>query len=272
MLNRKMIDLHCHILPGLDDGAQSLEEAVEMAKMAEEDGIEKIVATPHFFRGSFFYEDLSLIEEKRRQFSQALKNNNIRVDILSGGEVHISHNLIDEISRNKAFLVLNNSSYMFVEFPAGHIYSSVKELFFELISGGIIPIIAHPERNAVFQQNPSLLYDLIQMGGLAQANSGSFTGMYGREVETASFRFLNLNLIHFIGSDGHNSRSMPPKLSEARKRAGAIVGEEIARAFVKDNPQAVVNNLELPCLPEPVNPEEQRKKFRVKIHDFFRRE
>lgn len=265
-----MIDLHCHILPGLDDGAQNLEEAVAMARAAEEDGIEKIVATPHLFRDGFYFEDLSIIEQKRKELVQALKNNNIKVEILAGAEVHISHNLIDEIRKNRRFLVLDKSSYMFVEFPPGHVYSGVKELFFELMSEGITPIITHPERNSFFVHNPTLLYELIQMGGLAQANSGSFSGMFGREVEEAVFRFLKLNLIHFIGSDGHNRHSKTPKLSEAVKRIEAIVGEGRAKALVKDNPQAVLDNLELPCLPDPINPAEKEKKLRVKI-PFFRR-
>ena len=88
-----MIDLHSHILPGLDDGAQSMEESLEMARIAERDGIEKIVATPHLFRESFIYEDLGIIEIKRSELSQALKENNIRLEILAGAEVHISHNL-----------------------------------------------------------------------------------------------------------------------------------------------------------------------------------
>lgn len=265
-----MIDLHCHILPGLDDGAQNLEEAVAMAKAAEEDGIEKIVATPHLFRDDFFFEDLSIIEEKREELVQTLKNNHIKVEILAGAEVHISHNLIDEIRKNRRFLVLDKSSYMFVEFPPEHVYSGVKELFFELMSEGITPIIAHPERNSFFFHHPTLLYELIQMGGLAQANSGSFSGMFGREVEEAVFRFLKLNLIHFIGSDGHNRHSKVPKLSEAVKRIEALIGEGRAKALVKDNPQAVLDDLELPSLLDPINPAEKEKKLRVKI-PFFRK-
>lgn len=265
-----MIDLHCHILPGLDDGAQNLKEALAMAKAAEEDGIRKIVATPHLFRENFHYENLNIIERKRNELAQALKNYNIHVEILAGAEVHISHNLIDEIKKNRSHLVLDRSSYMFVEFPPEHVFSGVKELFFELMSEGITPIIAHPERNSVFIHNPSLLYELIQMGGLAQSNSGSFSGMFGSEVEAAVFRFLELNLIHFIGSDAHNANSKAPKLSDAVKRAEAIVGEEVADDFVRGNPQAILDDMELPHLLEPVNQAEKEKKLRVKI-PFFRK-
>jgi len=265
-----MIDLHTHILPGLDDGARSLEESLEMAKIAERDGIEKIVATPHLFRGNFIHEDLSIIEKKRSELSQALRENNIHVEILAGAEVHISHNLIDEIRKNRENLVLNQSSYMFVEFPSSLVFSGAKNLFFELMSEGINPIIAHPERNSVFIHSPSLLYELIQMGGLSQANSGSFSGLYGRRVEEAVLHFLELNLIHFIASDCHNTHSLVSRLSEAVKRARMIVGEENARALVKDNPQAVLDDRKIPYLPEPINPKEKEKSFKIKIPNIFK--
>lgn len=263
-----MIDLHCHILPGLDDGAQNLEEAVEMAGIAERDGIEKIVATPHFFRNTFVHKDLGIIEERCRELSRALEAKNIKVEILGGAEVHISHNLIDEIRKNRSYLVLNRTSYMFVEFPSDHIFSGIKELFFELMSEGIMPIIAHPERNSVFARNPSFLYELVQMGALTQANSGSFSGIYGSRAEEAVFRFLELNLIHFIGSDGHNVRSLAPRLSEAVKRVGMVIGEDRARALVADNPRAVLEDKDIPYHPEAINPDEIQKKIKIKIPFF----
>lgn len=266
-----MIDLHCHILPGLDDGAESLEEAVEMARIAEGEGIEKIAATPHLFRDNFVHEDLSIIKERRRELSKALEVNTIQMEILGGAEVHISHNLIDEIRKNRSYLVLNQSSYMFVEFPSEHVFSGVKELFFELMSEGIMPIIAHPERNSVFARNPSFLYELVQMGALTQANSGSFSGIYGSEAEEVVFRFLELNLIHFIGSDGHNRRFLAPRLSEAVKRAEIVLGKKEAKALVADNPKAVLEDREIPYLPEPVNPNEIQKRFKVKIPFYGRK-
>lgn len=267
-----MIDLHCHILPGIDDGAKSLEEAVEMAKIAEDEGIERIVATPHLFRGDFMHEDLSIIEERRKELSRALEANNIHVELLSGAEVHIAHNLMEEIRKNRNSLVINRSSYMFVEFPSRHVFSGVKELFFELMSEGIIPIIAHPERNSVFVRNPTFLYDLVQMGSLAQANSGSLSGMYGREAEQAISLFLEMNLIHFIGSDGHNTTALAPRLLEARERAERIIGEEGAWSLVRENPGAVLEDKEIPYQPEAMNPSKKEKRLPLKIPLFKRRD
>ncbi|HUU41906.1 MAG TPA: CpsB/CapC family capsule biosynthesis tyrosine phosphatase, partial [Desulfatiglandales bacterium] len=123
-----MIDLHCHILPGLDDGARTFEEALKMVRIAQSDGIKTIVATPHLFRGGFATGDLASIEEKRRTLNDALGENAIEVEIKSGAEVHISHNLIDEIRAHRNSLTINGSAYMFIEFPSGHIYPGVKNL------------------------------------------------------------------------------------------------------------------------------------------------
>jgi len=263
-----MIDLHCHILPGLDDGAKNLEESVEMARIAETEGIKTIVATPHLFRDKFEYKDWSIIEKRRKELSNALKVKNIQVKILNGAEVHISHNLIENVRKNRNHLMLNHSSYMFVEFPSNHVFANHKELFFELMSEGITPIIAHPERNSVFARNPALLCELIQMGALAQANSYSFSGIYGRGARDAAFHLLKLNLIHFIGSDGHNKHSLAPRLLEAVTSTEVVVGKKMAKALVWDNPKAVLENKEISFFPEPVNLKEKEKKFRLNIPFF----
>jgi protein-tyrosine phosphatase len=265
-----MIDLHCHILPGLDDGAKTLEEALAMAGIAQSEGIRTIVATPHFFRGNFAPRDFDSIQEKRRELNEALKKNGIQVEVNSGVEVHISHNLIEEIRKNRKNLVLNGSSYMFVEFPSDHIYSGVKNLFFDLMSEGIIPIIAHPERNSVFIRDPSLLYDLVSMGAFAQANSGSLTGHYGRKSAEFVIRLLEWNLIHFIASDGHNPHSLPPRLTEALRKAELCVGKERALSLVEDNPRAVLEDREIPCLFSPADPRKSRKSFPIKVPGFLK--
>lgn len=159
---------------------------------------------------------------------------------------------------------------MFVEFPSDHVFSGVKNLFFELMSEGIIPIITHPERNSVFVNTPSLLYELIQMGALSQANSGSFSGLYGKTAEDAVHHFLELSLIHFIASDCHNTRSIVPRLSEAVERAMVIVDEEKARALVRENPRAVLDDEEIPYLDDPINPKEKAKSIKINIPGIFK--
>jgi protein-tyrosine phosphatase len=266
-----MIDLHCHILHGVDDGSKSLDESIEMARWAAKDGIKKIVATPHLFRGDFTQQDLSVIPRKLDELRQALHNRRIDVEIVKGAEVHITHNVIDKIRENRDSLMLDGSSYLIIEFPAGHIFSGIKDLLFEMLSGGIRPIIAHPERNYVFMSNPDILYELVKAGAMTQANSGSFTGLYGKKVEEAAFRFLELNLTHVIGSDAHNARPSPLWLSQAVKNIEKSMGEGTASSMVNDNPGAVLEDKDLPYLPDPVDPRKITRSFKIKIPRLFRK-
>jgi protein-tyrosine phosphatase len=263
-----MIDLHCHILPGLDDGAESLAESLAMARVAQAEGIQVIVATPHLFRGDIGLADLAAVGRKKQELETALKQAGLPLKILSGVEVRFSHNLIEEIKRNKRALVIHTSSHMFIEFPFDYVYSGVKEVFFELMSEGIIPIIAHPERNSVFINHPGQLYDLVEMGCLSQANSGSFTGLYGQVVRETVTRLVSWGLVHVLGSDAHNSTSRAPHFKEALRIIESIIGPEAARALVVDNPRAVLEDKSLPYLPEPVNPAPKEKSFKIKLPSF----
>jgi protein-tyrosine phosphatase len=265
-----MIDLHCHILPGVDDGAETMEEAVEMARLAGRDGVQTIVATPHLFKGSDALPDFDLFEEKKGGLEKALEKEGVPISIAMGAEVHIGHSLVDELSRNRKRLVVNGSAYMFVEFPPDHVYPGVRNLFFELLSAGIVPIIAHPERNSVFVQKPGVLYDLVCMGALAQANRGSFLGVYGRTAAAAAGRLLEHNLVHFIASDGHDTVSLPHVLADAVDRVRPLIGDENARALVGDNPRAVLEDREIPYLPSPLDPRKPKRTFSLRKRGFFR--
>ena len=265
-----MIDLHCHILPGLDDGARDLDQAVEMARIAHEDGIEIIVGTPHLFNGSFAYDDLGVFEEKRELLERALTAGDCPLKVLSGAEVHITHDLVASVRRHRERLVLAGGSYIFVEFPHDHVFQGVKDLFFELMSERVTPIIAHPERNMAFARFPKQLFDLVEMGALAQVNGGSLLGRYGPDSEAAALRFLELGLVHFISSDGHNTHSKPPRLAAAAERAAAVIGRDKASALVRDNPRAVIEDREIPFHPDPVDPEGKERTLKMKFPSFLR--
>jgi protein-tyrosine phosphatase len=265
-----MIDLHCHILPGLDDGAQDLDQAVEMARIAQEDGIRTIVGTPHLFRGTTGLADPSVIEENRARLAGALEERGIRVKILAGAEVHITHGLMDTIRREKSRLTVAGSAYMFVEFPHDHVFSGAKDLFFEIMSEQLIPIIAHPERNTAFIRSPRLLYELIALGALVQINAGSFLGHHGSEAYEAVHRYLQFRFVHFISSDGHNTRSKAPRLAGALKAAARIIGEAEAAVLVSGNPEAVIRDKEIPFRPDPIEPDGADSRFKIKLPGFLK--
>lgn len=265
-----MIDLHCHILPGLDDGARDLAHAVGMARIARDDGITHIAGTPHAYKGSFEFPDLGVFDEARQRLAGALIEAGIPVTILPGAEVHITHGLVDEVRAHRKNLVLAGGAYLIVEFPHDHVFSGAKDLFFDLMSEGVVPIIAHPERNAMFARVPGLLFELVSLGALTQLNSGSLTDGHGPEASGAARRFLELGLVHFIASDGHNTHSKAPRLAAAAEIAAALIGEAGASALVEDNPRAVIEDRDIPYRPEPVDPAGKDKKLRLKIPGFLR--
>ncbi len=266
-----MIDLHCHILPGLDDGAQTPGMALAMARKAASDGIETIVATPHVFRDGREYWEDAAISCKCEALNRVLGEKGIPVRILPGAEVHVSHDLIAEIRAHRKGLVLNESSYLSVEFPEDLVFSGTAGLFFDLMSDGITPIIAHPERNSVFQRDPARLVDLIRMGALAQANAGSLSGRFGSRALDAVRLFLKSNLIHILASDAHNEAEPGAWLSGAVSRAADLVGPERARAMVEENPRAVISDKPLPECPSPADPRIPKKaSFKLRIPNILR--
>jgi len=266
-----MIDIHSHILPGVDDGAKDMKTALEMAQIAVEDGIEKMIATPHLFRGHYSAGGFEQIEKARKEFKKALKENNIPLEILPGAEVHISHNLIEEIRAHRTSLVLNQSRYMFIEFPSDHVFSGVKDLIFELMTESIVPVIAHPERNSVFRRSPNFLCELLEMGALSQVNQGSFNGIYGSRAQDAVFHFLELGYVHFLATDCHNTWVILPKLSGALRKVEEVIGPENARALVWDNPLCVVEDKEISYAPEFQEAEPKKKTFKIKLPSFMKK-
>ncbi|MCJ7581973.1 MAG: hypothetical protein MUP98_15785 [Candidatus Aminicenantes bacterium] len=263
-----MIDIHCHILPGIDDGALDVEESLKMARFAEQDGVKTIIATPHVFRPPYIHENPFIIQEKWREFTPLLKSNNIKVELLLGSEVNFVHDLKDVLKINYPYFGLNRGSYMIVEFPANHVFAGVKQLFFELASRGLKLIIAHPERNSVFVRDPGLLYDLIKMGVYTQANSGSFFSLYGTRIQEAAFRFLEWNFYHFLASDSHGKHNRLTRLSGAFRKVRKLVGQEEALSLVEHNPKAVIEDREIPFFKDPINPTEKKQTVFIKIPNF----
>jgi len=200
-----------------------------------------------------------------------LKERRIDVDLYSGAEVHISHNIVQEIKESRDFLVLNKSPYLLVEFPTDHIFSGIEEVFFEMMSEGIIPVIAHPERNSIFVTSPSRLYELIRLGACSQVNSGSFVGLYGNSAANAALLFRQLKLVHFIASDSHGLRSLKTFYSSAIESLAGNLGRSIIKALVYDNPAAIVNGEEIPYVPDPIDPKKNEKSLKIKLPRLLRK-
>ncbi len=245
-----MIDLHTHILPDWDDGAADQAEAEKMIALAREDGIAKIVLTPHVYRMTKRTNNTNGLKGRVRSFLKQSKD--FEIDLFEGAEVYVHPNMIQHIK--DLGLTVNKSNFVFVEFPAEHVPAGATKLFFQMMCDGLIPIISHPERNAMFAETPELLYELIRQGALGQVTSQSITGGFGRKTQKTAESFLRHGLVHLIASDAHNANSRPPRLAQAVEMASRIVGRRRAEAMVTAIPAAILANEQIPDFGEPLSP------------------
>lgn len=238
------IDIHSHIIPVIDDGARDINTAAEILKMAAENGTTHIVATPHFIAGSV-ENPSELIDKKCEELKKIAINEEIEIKIHVGAEVFISPE-IPELFEKKIICTLNNSAYILVELPMASIPIYMDDVLYSLQLKGLIPIIAHPERNSEIQKKPEILINLVRRGILAQVNSGSITGLYGKKIRNVAIKFIKMGLIQFIASDTHTCRRRSPNLTKAAAIVGKRFGQDIAKQLFFRNGMAVLENGTVP--------------------------
>jgi protein-tyrosine phosphatase len=264
-----LIDLHCHILPGIDDGPLDMEGSLKMAECAIRDGTHTLVATPHSLNG-FYHNPLAHIISHIKQLKDVFRAKQIPIDICPGAEVRI-HQDTDRFLKEDIIASINNTGqYILVEFPYDMMIPGTKEVLFQLFLSGITPVLAHPERNMELQRNPDILLDLEAMGCLVQLTAMSITGELGEDAMEYSHYLLKNRQAHVIATDSHNADSRPPILSPAVEATAHILGDpEAAEAMVTKIPRAILDGKPVD-LPEPGNPPEKegwwRKWFRRKNH------
>jgi protein-tyrosine phosphatase len=238
-----MIDLHSHILPGLDDGARNLDDALGIARAAVADGIHAIAATPHV------RDDYPTTPEQMETAVTALRaafaDAGIELELLPGGEL-----AFDELDRShdelRRFGLGGNPEYLLVETPYSDWPVSFADIVFRLVTAGIRPIIAHPERNRTVQDDPERLALLARMGALVQVTAASLDGRLGFSSRACAERLLDAELVHLIGSDAHSPGLRAVGLSAA---VAAVGDEALARWLTEDVPAAIVAGDELPPRP-----------------------
>lgn len=234
-----MIDLHTHILPHLDDGAQSLEDSLDMAKVAWEDGVRTIVATPHgaeLARAWTLAEAEAMVDELQR----GLERLQIPIKVLPGLENFIEPQLAHRLEDGHA-LTLNGSRYCLLELPLQQYPLYTEEALFQLQLRGFVPVLAHPERNSAIQRDHTLLERLVERGMLAQVTVASLLGHYGASAKKSAEAFIERNLVHIIASDAHSSHGpRAPLLSPGVAAAARIVGKERAMSMVTSTPDALL--------------------------------
>ena len=267
-----MIDLHAHILPGLDDGAKTIEESIRMCWRSYDDGIRTIVATPHILPG-IYPNDRSIILAKVQELNQVIEklgagSSEFRVNstnpmnpiysmtgfkVLPGADVHFSPDMLQLCENGEIVTVNDKGQYLMVEFDFQGIPYHAEEVLFQLMTRGIIPIITHPERNFGIGQRPQRYGEMIRRGCLGQVTAMSLTGGFGAGVKRIAEKLLKNRLVHIIASDTHSLTERPPILSLAVREAGKIVGKEEAQKMVTEYPQAILEG-KRPNVPEPLSP------------------
>lgn len=239
-----MIDIHSHILPGLDDGAQSLQEALDMARLAVADGIKSMVATPHVETG-LFPNTREAILKAVDELRYALQENDIPLTILPGAEYHLEPDLPHRVRQGELLTLNDKGRYLLVELPATLVPEYAVQIFYELQLSGMTPVIAHPERNAGFAAAPSLLYNLVVRGALAQITAGSLAGYFGPGARAAARTFLKRGCAHFIATDAHSGKDRSPLLTPAKKEVARLLSEEEVHTLVAANPYRAVEALHI---------------------------
>jgi len=256
-----MIDIHCHILPNVDDGPESLDETLEMCRIAVADGTTAIVATPHQ-RSGVHHNSVESILENVRTVVSLLKKSNLDLELFPGADVHIEVDTAEKIVQGDIMSINNTKRYFLLEFPAHVIPLNIDKLIFNLLLKGITPILTHPERILEVQENPNRVYELVSMGVLSQVTAMSVTGGFGAGVRRCVRTLLKHNLAHIIASDAHSADYRPPILSDAVKVVSRLLGEECAMEMVTSVPLQIIRG-------EPVQVFAPPMKIRRKLFWFF---
>lgn len=239
-----MIDIHIHILPGIDDGPRSLEDSLKMARMAVADGIKTMVATPHLFRRKSV--DLSAtnnpeaIRQAVQSFNRKLSEEGIELTVLPGCETPLFPEIIQFIDDNRIITINDGRRYISLEMPETVIPPATEDLVFQLNSRGLTPVISHPERNLMFYEMPDKLNRLLSLGCLSQITARSLTRGFGWRVARFTKKLLRLGLVHVMATDAHSVDHRPPVLSEALVKLKRLVGESRAWDMVSTIPERLI--------------------------------
>ena len=235
-----MIDLHNHIVYEIDDGSKNIEMSENMAKIAVNEGINTIVATPHYIYGANIYTKEFLLE-RISQLNEMFKQKGIDLTVLPGNELMIDQHIVKDIVAGKC-LTLNNSKYILVEFPQIGIPKESESILYSIITKGYIPIIAHPERYSEIQKNPKFIVDYLQMGCITQLNSTSIIGLSGELAKKTAQILLENNAAHLVSTDSHSDRKRSPKILECKAVLENWVGKVETRILMEINPEKVIKS------------------------------
>ncbi|MBI5975593.1 tyrosine-protein phosphatase [Staphylococcus canis] len=252
-----MIDIHNHILIGVDDGPQSEEAMLALLKQAHAQGIKGIVATPHHLHPRFENEAQKVMDELKKLRAHPIVQQ-LDIQLYPGQEVRITDEILKGLDQ-KTIIGINHSRYLLIEFPSNEVPLYTKRLFFELQQRGHVPIIAHPERNKAIMNNPELLYELVSNGALSQLTAGSLLGTYGKTIQRLAHQLMTHHLTHVIASDAHATEVRPFQLQTILEDSKLKKDRECIQDLIH-NGTKIVEDKEIKRN-MPLKPTSKRKKF-----------
>lgn len=236
-----MIDLHCHILPGIDDGAPDLDEALAMARVAVADGITVTACTPHIYPG-MYENDAAGIRVAIAGLREALHREDIPLQLVEGADVHLTPDLVRDL-RNGSIPTLNGSRYFLFEPPHHVAPPRLENVVFDLVAAGYVPVLTHPERLSWIDNHYPLFATLVKGGAWMQLTAGAITGRFGGRAKYWAERMLDEGLVHIVATDAHRSDKRPPLLAEAREAVGKRLGQAEAVRMTETRPAGVLRDL-----------------------------
>ncbi len=232
----KLIDIHCHIIPGVDDGAKNKAETLKMLEMMREDGVVAIIATPHYRPGMFTPKKEALIPRFHWAKTEAKKQG---IYLGMGRECYVQEHLLDDLSVQKCRTLLN-TKYLLVEFSSLHSYNVIRQYVADYIANGYIPIIAHIERVAAFEHHEERIQDIRDLGAHIQVNADSVVGERGVAVKRRMLKLLKLDLVHYIASDSHGAKERIPNLGKCYRYVAKKMGEAYADEVFYENQKRII--------------------------------
>lgn len=239
-----MVDLHCHLLPGIDDGSKSMEISLRLAREAVDNGVTHALLTPHHMNGRYMNHKQDVIK-RTAEFRQQLKEHNIPLTVFPGQEVRINGQLIDALDKDDILFADEDNRYLMLEFPDDDVPHYTNQMIFELQQRGITPIIVHPERNTKIMAHPELLYQLLQKGCLSQITASSYVGTFGKKVEDFSKKLIANGQGYLFASDAHDLPGRKYEMRQAFEKLSQEYGAKLAERYA-DNARAIINGENVP--------------------------
>jgi len=239
-------DIHYHLIYGVDDGPETLEQSLELAQASINDGVTHIVATPHANHGYPFLPEVN--KERLDVLSQRLAG---RLTLGLGCDFHLSYDNIEDLFRNPAKYTINGRRYLLVEFPDFGIPPNIAKTFYDMQCAGVTPIVTHPERNAILMGTPQLIRNWLEHGCLLQVTAGALFGRFGPRIEASVHKMVKDNWVHLVASDAHYIKGRWPRMGQAYQVLKDRYGEEVASRLCVRNPRSVFQGELLEEQPEP---------------------